>query len=393
MTTSLLLAVLLASSGPAFAGDSSAAARRLSARCASIPLDIDALLQEAQARSDMGVIVDGERGELFDYAVCRDLQGASGVCAALDGLGKTFKGGSTHCLTVAAEARFALASLRGGDSASACRALLALDGERGASAERDCAAMISLVKGGPLTCEALSSAGLVTPQDSCDDILTFWSGEARDCARFAHAGVKRDCLARAALVAGLRSPARCASSPACQALVSKAPAACDGARARFSAALCARAAKTLAEEEKARAQIPEMRRLAELKAKEQTAKEATAKAEAAAAAVRAAASAADAKGKAQLEAEQRKVARLAAEQAAKKAAAEAAVKAKNEAEAKKAAASKAKIERQIKPQFGKGAPMEANPPEALEIIKALEEGRPLPAARKKKPSQSPSPNE
>lgn len=393
MTTPLLLAAFLAATGPAFAADHAAAAQSLSKRCASLPLDVDALLGDAAARADLGGVAGDEGHELFDYAVCRDLQGKPGACAALDGLGKNFAGAPAHCRTVAAEARFLFATLRGGDAAAACHAWLALEGTRGAADGKDCAVMISMVRGGALTCEGLRAAKLVIPQDSCDDILTFWSGEPRDCERYTDAGVKRECRSRAALVAGLRAPARCTSSSACQALVAKAPAACEGARARFSAAVCARAARSVADARKAQEQIPELRRVAELRAKEETAKKATAKSEAAAAAIRAAAAAADAKDRAALEAERRKVARLAAEQAAKQAAAAAAVKAKSEAEARKAAAAKAKIEKQIRPQFRKGAPMESNPPEAVEIIKALEAGRPIPPPRKSKPAPAPSVDE
>lgn len=394
MTTPLLLAALLAS-GPASAADHAAAARSLSKRCASLPLDVDALLGDAAARADLVGLAGDEGHELFDYAVCRDLQGKPGACAALAGLGKNFAGAPAHCRTVAAEARFLFATLRGGDAAAACHAWLALEGTRGAADGKDCAAMISMVRGGALTCEGLRAAKILLPQDSCDDILAFWSGEPRDCERYTDAGVKRECRSRAALVAGLRAPARCASSPACQALVAKAPAACEGARARFSSAICARAAKSVADERKAQEQIPELRRVAELRAKEETAKKATAKSEAAAAAIRAAAAAADAKGKAELEAERRKVARLAAEQASKQAAAAAAVKAKAEAEAKKSAAAKAAIERQVRPQFSKGEPMQAIPPDAAEIIKAIEEGRPRPPARKPKvkPPKAPAADE
>lgn len=395
MTTPLLLVALFATSGPAPASEPYPAARRLAARCASVPLDVDALLADPAARADLGVVAGEEGRELFDYAVCRDLQGKPGICASLDGLGKNFAGSAANCLSSAAGARFIFATLRGGDAAAACRASLALEGKRGAAGEKDCAALISMVRSGRLSCTALDAAGLVIPGDSCADIMAFWSGDAGDCARYTDEGVKRECLARAALVAGLRAPQRCASSPACQALVAKAPSACDGARARVSSAVCAWAARAVAAERKAQEQLPAMRRVAELKAKEETAKNATAKAAAAAAAVRAAAAAADAKGKAELEAERRKVARLAAEQAAKQAAAAAAVKAKAEAEAKKSAAAKAAIERQVRPQFSKGEPMQAIPPDAAEIIKAIEEGRPRPPARKPKvkPPKAPAADE
>lgn len=393
MTTLILLAALLAASGPAFGADRAPAAARLSTLCASLPLNVDALLGDAPARAELAGVSGQEGRELFDYAVCRELQGRPGICASLDGLGRNFAGSAANCLSSATGARFIVATLHGGDAAAACRASLALEGKRGAATEKDCAALISMVRDGRLSCTALDAAGLVIPGDSCADIMAFWSGDAGDCARYTDEVVKRECLARAALVAGLRAPQRCASSPACQALVAKAPSACDGARARVSSAVCSWAARAVAAERKAQEQLPELRRVAELKAKEETAKNATAKAAAAAAAVRAAAAASDAKGKADLEAERRKVARQAAEQAVKQAAAEAAVKAKAEAEAKKAAAAKAAIERQVKPQFSKGEPMQAIPPDAAEIIKAIEEGRPRPPARKPRPPKAPAADE
>jgi hypothetical protein len=219
-----------------------------------------------------------------------------------------------------------------------------------------------------------------------------WSDDPGVCDRYGDPDVQRECRGRAALAAGLRDPSRCPASPACRALASKSPAACDGLRNGFSGALCARVAKDLAAEKARLAREPEQRRLAERQIQEQLARRAAQRS--AAAAAEQAKIAADAvRARAEAAALREKLAKQAAAQAGKMTAAQAAVKAKAEAEARKAAAAKAKIERQIKPQFRKGAPMESNPPEAVEIIKALEEGRPLPPPRKTKPPKAPPADE
>lgn len=399
----LLLAVLFAAAGPAGAAapaskagmsraDAVAASERLSVLCARKPLAVDALLSDPAFRADSATFTGSEARELFDYAACRDLQGAPGICAALGGLG--LEAGSTRCRTLAAENRFVFRTLAGGDALSACREHLALEGRRGPSVERGCAALIKAVRaGGPKpSCESLAGALVLAPEESCEDLQAMWSADPTVCDRYRDPDVKRECLGRAALVAGLRDPSRCPASPACRALVSKSPAACDGLRSGFSGALCARVAKDLAAEKARLAREPEQRRLAERRIQEELARRAAARS-AAAAAEQAKIAEAAAKARAVADALREKLAKQAAAQAAKMTAAQAAVKRKAEAEARKAAAAKAKIERQIRPQFRKGAPMEATPPEAVEIIKALEEGRPLPPPRKSKPAPAPPADE
>lgn len=363
----------------------SAANRRFSALCAREKLDVDALLSDPALRSDLEACSVAEGRDLMEYAACRALQGAPGGCSALEGLGGGLRGGAADCRLAAEEDRFVFAALRGGDALPACRAHLALDGRRGPSVDKECPRMIALVRSEAprVSCESLQRARLAASPEECEDVRVFWSGEARDCdAHFKDEVSRRFCRARAALAAGAREPAKCASSPFCQALASKFPGACEPLRATFSRNLCARVARDIAAEPRRAARELELRRQAEAQLKEKGARLAAQQA-AAAAALKAKAEAADAKAKAELEAEKKKVAKQAAEQAAKSAAAAAAVKAKADAEAKKAADAKARIAKQNKPQFAKGAPMQATPPEASEIIKALEEGRPLPKPKPK----------
>lgn len=392
MIIKLLLAALCAAPASAVAANSSPAAdiaavaaanRRLSARCAREPFGVDELLADAALRADLETCSGDEVPVLIDYAACRTLQGAPGGCSALEGLGRVAKGASAHCLALAADVRFAFLTVRGGDALSACRNSSALEGNRGPSVDKDCAAVIGAVRaGGPkMSCESLLRSKVAASQEACEELRVSWSGEPESCSRYKNEGVRRECSARAALVAGLRDPARCASSPFCQVLVAKSPAACAPLRAQFSRALCARVAKDLAAEPKRLAQEQERRRKAELKAKEKTAK-LTAAEDAAAAAVKAKAEAAAAQAKAEAAASQEKVAQSAADQAAKSAEAAAAVKAKADAEAKKVA--KAKAAKKEKPQFQKGAPMQTMPAEALAVIKAIEEGRPIPKPKPKK---------
>ncbi len=400
MIIQLLFSALL--SMPAIAADApryvvlstqahTAANQRLSARCAKPQFNVDELLADTALRPDLATCTAEEGRDLLEYSVCRALQGAPAGCAPLDAA----KGSSAHCLTIAAEARFAFQTLTGGDALPACRSLLKLDGDRGASDDKDCAAMIAAVRtgGGKLSCESLKRAKLVIPQDSCDDIMIFWSGSAQECDRYKDGGARRECLSRAALVAGLRDPAQCASSPACQALTAKSQGACDGLRAQVGRSLCARVGKEVAA---ALALVP---RPVEVLAKEKSAKISAAAVAAAAAAVaaqKAKVEATAAKAKAESLASQEKVARMAAAQNVKTAAASDVVRAKAEAEAKKDAKAKADIAKKEKPQFKKGAPMQTVPVEAKAIMKALEEGRPIPTPKplpKKAPVEESTPTE
>lgn len=400
MIIELLFSALLAV--PAVAADSprvvvlstqahTAANQRLAARCTKPQFNVDELLADAALRPDLATCTAEEGRDLLEYSVCRALQGAPAACAPLDAA----KGSSAHCLTIAAEARFAFQTLSGADALPACRSLLQLDGKRGASDDKDCAAMIAAVRdgGSKLSCESLKRAKLVIPQDSCDDIGVFWSGAAQDCERYKDAGVRRECLSRAALVAGLRDPARCASSPACLALSAKSQVACDGLRAQVGRSLCARVGKEVAA---ALALVP---RPVEVLAKEKAAKISAAAVAAAAAAVaaeKAKVEAAAAKAKAESLASQEKVAKMAAAQNVKTAAAAAVVRTKAEAEAKKDAKAKADIAKKDKPQFKKGVPMQTVPVEAKAIMKALEEGRPIPTPKplpKKAPAEESTPTD
>lgn len=393
MMIKLLLAMLFSASAHAAAAAPSplvvvlstqariGANQRLSGRCAKTPFGVDQLLSNAALRSDLATCSADEDRDLMEYAVCRELQGAAG-CAVLEGT----KGSPAHCRAVGAEARFASAALRDGDAAAACRSMLELDGVRGPSVDKNCATMIKAVRGGIAStpCEDLAREKIISQGDSCEDIKAHWSGAPKDCDRFKDAGVRRECLSRAMLVAGLRNLARCPSSPACQALVAKAAGACDGLRAQFTRSLCGRVAKELAADT---ALDPKQRGQEEARAKEKAAKTtaaAIAKSAAAVAADQAKVDAIAAKAKAESLAEQQKMAKRAVAEAAKLAAAQAVVKTKADAEAAKDAKAKADIAKQVKPQFRKGAPMVTEPADAQAILKAVEEGRPLPAPKPKK---------
>lgn len=400
MAIQLLLAFLFSSPSPAAAGEPSptvvvlstqarvAANQRLTARCAKT-FDVDELLASPAQRADLATCSAEEDLALMEYAACRELQGASGGCSGLEGT----KASPAHCRAVAAEARFAFQTLRDGDAPTACRKMLELDGASGPAADKSCAVMIKAVRDGfaSASCEALKSEKIVAAPDTCEDVKAHWSGAAKDCDRFKIAGVRRECVSRAALVAGLRDLSRCPSSPACQALVAKAPGACDGLRTQFTRALCARAAREAA----ADASLdPKQRGLAEAAAKEKAEKTtaaAVAKSAAAVAAEAAKVEAIAAKAKAETLAETQKMAKRAVAEAAKLAAAQAVVKAKADAEAKKEAKAKEDIAKQVKPQFRKGAPMVTEPAEAAEMNKAAQEGRPIPVPKPKKAPKTEAP--
>lgn len=391
MITQLLISALLAS--PSRAAEPSreplistvavaAATQRFAARCAK-PLSADVLLSDPAFRADLEYGSGEEVAELRDYGVCRELQGAAGGCAALEGLTGAFVGRAAHCRILAAEDRFLFQALRGGDAAGACRRLMELDGKRGPAVDADCAIIVKAARGGgELTCDSFKGRTVVAVEDACDELVIMWSGDAKSCERYKAADARRECRVRTALVAGLRDPARCSASSSCQAIASRSPGACDGAWARFSRALCARVAADLAAEQKRLAREAGLRRQTELEFKAKAAKAAEAQA-AAAAALRAKAEAALARAKAEAAATQEKVTKKAAAEAVKKAAAEAAVKAKADIEAKKAAEAKAKVEKKDKPQFRKGEPMQKESPEVVELMKAVEEGRPIPQPKPK----------
>jgi len=369
-----------------------AANERFAARCAREPMSVDELLSDPVFRADMAYAAGEERLDLLEFASCRALQGAPTACAQLEAPGRRATGDAVRCQLTVAEDRFAMLAVRGGDALPACRSMLAFDGRTGPDVDKDCAAMTSLVRsaGSAMTCEQIKRAK-IGPPESCEDTRVFWSAEAKDCDQyFKNPSAQRVCRARAALVAGLRVPAQCAGSPYCQALTTRSPAACEPLRAKFARGLCARVANDLADAKRRLTQEQELRAA---QAKEKAAAQAAAAAKAGAAAqaaaaaeVRAKTEAALARSKAEQLAAEEKVRKNAEVQAAKKAAVDAAVKAKAEVEARKAAEAKAKVERAAKPQFQKGEVMQKDPPEIKEMLKAIEEGRPIP-----KPKPAPKP--
>lgn len=362
----------------------SAANQRFAARCAREPMALDELLADPSFRADMAYASGDERLDLLDYAACREVQGAAGLCPLLESPGRPGTGDAARCRINAAGARFVFATVRGGDALSACRTALEVDGQKGPGADRECSSLISLVRaeGEKLSCDSLARARIITPEDSCESIRAYWSGNPQDCERsFVNATDRRACRERAALIAGLRAPAACASSPYCQILSAKWPGACDTLRARFSRTLCARVAKDLSSEQK---RLGKEQELLSVRAKEKSDAQA-----AAAAALRAKAEAALARSKAEQLAAEEQVRKTAEAQAAKKAVVEAAVKAKADVEARKAAEAKARVERKDKPQFRKGEPMQKESPEVKELMKAVEEGRPIPQP---KPKPRPKPD-
>lgn len=369
-----------------------AANERVSARCAKAPFDVDGFLAVPAQRADLAPSTVEEQRDLMEYSVCRALQGAA-ACAALEGT----KASPAHCSTLAAEARFAREALKGGDALGACRAVMALDNQRGPAVERACGALVQAVRGGGVAgaCPALEREGVINAGNTCQDITAMWSGAAKDCDRYKDGSTRRECVSRAALIAGLREPGRCSSSPSCQALSGQA-AACEPLKAQFTRSLCARAAKDAAA---AAALAAPQKAQIEAAAKEKAARTtaaAVAAANARLAAEKAKVEAAAAKAKAEALAEQQKVAKRAAEESAKARAALAAVQTKAEAEAQKEAKAKAEIAKKAKPQFRKGAPMQDTPIEAKEIMKALEEGRPMPKPKapvKKAAEDAPAPDQ
>lgn len=346
----------------------SAADRRFAARCARDPIDLDGLLSDNAFRADIEALTNDEKIELVDYGACRALQGAPGACSSLDIVGSGVGENSIQCLELATQDRFLFQILRGGDALGTCLKFVEKGGKPGASGAKSCNAMIAAVRGGNAmtACAVLAREKIIGPKDSCEEFVAAWSGQPQACSRIKDEHDRHDCLGRATLVAGLRDPAKCASSPSCQALSSKSSRACGGLGARFIRARCTRVAANLSAEKK---------RLADEEARSpEKMKERRLQVEKEAAAAE----------RAKIAAMENQVKDLAAKQAQAKAAAEAGVRAKAEAEAKKVAKAKAKTAEMVKPQFLKGAPMQSVSEEAKENMKALEEGRPIPVPKSPK---------
>lgn len=413
MMTKLLLAVLLAVPAPVFAAEaarqpavavstaaSMAAARRMAAHCARGTLPVDSLLSDPAFRADLSFSPTEERFDLLFYAACRSYQGPADGCAPMTALGPSF---APDCRHIVAEGRLVHSVLRG-DALAGCKARLAFDGKRGDPADRACAALVKAIRAGNAAsaCAELEALNFVERGESCADSMIYWSGVPQQCDAYKDPASRLFCRENSALAAGLRDPAKCAASSACLALAKKSPTACDAARERFSRTLCARVAEELAVERKQSAQDGERARRQELEFKAKAAKAAEEQA-AAAAAAKAKADAALARSQAEYERaeaqaaaavvrakadSQEKAAKLAEAEAARKAKDAAAVKVKAELEALKADQALLKIRSQQKPQFHKGEAMQTESPEAAEMLKALQEGRPIPQP---KPKPAPKP--
>lgn len=340
--------------GPGPVGVSTATASaeaRLASRCsADGALDVAALLADPVSRRDLETLSSEEARALTDLAACRELQGVGGGCAPLAGLKGPFIGGPLDgagaCRALASHARFVVLVTRGGAAESGCRAMFEADGARGPAVDRGCAAFLSASRAGrPIeACATLKKEGLMRPADDCEANLASWGGSPGACARIADAEAKRDCRERAALVAGLKDPARCPDSPSCLALAQKSPKACEAPSRAFTRGLCARLAKTTAETRRLLEHEREFRRQEGRQRDLESRREAEAKA----------------KTEAQVKA------RAAAEE-----------KRRAEAEAKKA-------KQPVKVQFSKGQPMSTSGGDVKEIMRRLEKGLPV---EKPKPDQ------
>lgn len=318
------------------AAPGAAAEQRLHDLCsAQGTIDVGALLASAPGRRDLEPLAFGEVRDLADYSACRDLQSATDGCSALDGLGGRFGGdGAAACRARAAADRFVFFVVRGGDALGACRDIFKPEGKSGPSVDSGCAAMIKAARAGDVlaACPEARRQNLTGSEEDCRNDLAFWGGTAEACARIKDLPARRECRASAALVAGLRDPARCPASPACRALEAKSPAACSGLRESFSRTLCGRVAKSVDAEARRRAKIEEDRRRNESRLKD----------------------AARAKERA-----------------------DAVVKAKAAAAAKAEAAAKAKKAANAgKPQYVKGQPMRRSG-DVKDIMDRLEKGLPI----------------
>ena len=252
MISILLAAATLAAAAPASVGVSTVVAsaqQRMFARCTPQgEIDISSLLSSAPGRSDCEFLTIGEVQDLVAYAACRDLQGATDGCAALGGW---VRGSSAvaACRMTAINDRFVFQVLRGGDAASLCVKILEAEGKRGPAVGRGCAGAIAAVRAGtPLAvCAALKREKLIGARDDCADTQATWEGNTEACSPIKDAADRLVCREQSALVAGLRDPARCASSPACRVLSARDPRACDGLLVGFSRSVCGRMGKAVAE--------------------------------------------------------------------------------------------------------------------------------------------------
>lgn len=329
------LPVLAAEPGTVASPADIAAEKAMLQRCSKGAFDIDAVLADPAARKNLSFLTFEEAMDLTLYGTCRSMTGAADACASLAGLDGWSKDIDVNCRKLEFTFRMASVAVRGGDSAAACRELSAgmNEKERGPAA-RACALIIKAVRAGDVykACPEMEKQGFIA-RNECRENLACWTGKPQACSAIKDRFTKRQCLETAALLAGLRDPARCAASPFCLSLEKRSPSACDGLRRSFAAALCGRQDKVLAEKVK------------QLQLQQRAAKEREAHA--------AAQAAADAK--------------LAASAARRKAAREAALKG------------------DAKSQFKEGQPMKGHPKEVQEMMDRIEKGlppQPVPGEKK-----------
>lgn len=277
MATALLLTALTALQlsaaaqeppGPSFTPGE----RRFHTLCYHKKFDIDQVVADSVLRRDLpGSPVDEARA-LRDYLVCRKLQNQQPECSALEGLGGAFEGFGKFCQTRAEDYRFLSLALRGGDAAASCRGQFERAGKGGPAVDRQCAAVIAAVRATSLAeaCAALRRESLLDAKKPCEDVAAYWPSAPKDCDRAPNEGAKQDCLEKLSLLTGLRTPAKCAASPHCQALSSQAKDACGALSRKFAAAVCARVAKAAAEAAKPQEKDPESRKSREEKAQLET---------------------------------------------------------------------------------------------------------------------------
>lgn len=250
LTMIISLALLLAAA-PAFSAppaellspSETLARQALFARCSKKTIDVDALLTDPGTRKYLSALPHEEAVEMTLYSACRSATGTADGCAALEGLGGKFEGADNSCRKLESKIHMAQVALRKGDEAAFCQAFATGKDKKAAKAGPACSLIISAVRAGDAlqACPALEKQGFIGQGDSCQEDLAFWKGDPKACAPIKEMFSRRECEESASLVAGLRKPEQCATSPFCQSLEKKSPAACNSLRKSIAATLCARA--------------------------------------------------------------------------------------------------------------------------------------------------------
>lgn len=238
--------------------------RRLVALCAGGPSGLDkalgdpGMIRDFRARNPEGM------ESLERYGACRSLQGASDACSFLSGVDASL---AASCRKKALSDRGIYQMLRSNNGVDVCRGDMASQGKRGPAVDRVCAALVAAVKAGDAmsVCPAATQAGILGPNDSCEDFLLLWKGDPAACSSIKNPHQRRVCQEDAALVAGLRNPARCPESISCLVLESKKTTVCNKYRDESFRLLCAR----VSEDSNRSARNEQLRRLAELQKKQE----------------------------------------------------------------------------------------------------------------------------